>query len=308
VIEASDLTSVREDTAISLAFDEPAWQRRIEISQRPAAVARQHQRRRRHDASSASLRSAGPRVSGCEKRMHTMSSATESIDLERLARIPVATLTQVLQQRGRRHTFVQGLHALDPEWTMAGRARTLRCLPNRAEPGEVTRDVPNTPKLRVIESIQPGEVLVIDAGGDLNGGQVGDILCVRIKQLGGAGVVIDGGVRDTPQVRDVGLPIWVRGSHGGNGYRALYDADYDLPVRCGGVTVIPGDYVVADGDGVVVIPPELIAEVMASASEIEQQEDFIREKIMAGHTTTGVYPPDEATLREFEKWRQSRSG
>jgi hypothetical protein len=109
----------------------------------------------------------------------------------------------------------------------------------------------------------------------------------------------------TQVMQGIGLPVWARGFHGGSGYRALYAADFDNPVRCGGVTVMVGDYVVADGDGGVVIPPELVEEVMAAALEIEHKEVFIREKVQEGHPTATAYPPSGQLLDEYEEWRNT---
>ncbi len=229
----------------------------------------------------------------------------EGIDLERLAKVPVATLTQVMQGIGRPRAFMEGIAPLDSDHAIAGRARTLRFLPARSPADEAARPLPEIPQRRVIESIEPNEVLVIDAGGEVSGGLIGDILSTRIQYRGGVGVVIDGGVRDTTQIRQVGLPIWARGFHGATGYRGLYDADFDNPIRCGGVTVMVGDYIVADGDGGVVIPPDVVEEVMAAAMEIEHKEVFTREKVQEGHPTTTAYPPSGQLLDEYEEWRKT---
>jgi regulator of RNase E activity RraA len=231
--------------------------------------------------------------------------SAEGIDLERLAKIPVATLTQVMQGIGRPRAFIEGIAPLDPGQAIAGRARTLRFLPVRNPETEAARPLSENPQRQAIDSIEPGEVLVIDAGGEVSGGMIGDILSTRIQYRGGVGVVIDGGLRDISQIRRVGLPVWARGFHGGSGYRALYAADFDNPVRCGGVTVMVGDYVVADGDGEVVIPPELVEEVMAAALEIEHKEVFIREKVQEGHPTATAYPPSGQLLDEYEEWRNT---
>lgn len=120
-------------------------------------------------------------------------------------------------------------------------------------------------------------------------------------------MVIDGAVRDTRQIRLVGPPIWARGFHGGTGYRALYDAEFANPVRCGDVTVMPGDYVVADGDGGAVIAPDIVAEVMAAEMEIEHKEVFTREKVLEGHPATTAYPPSGELLVKYEGWLKTHS-
>ncbi len=231
--------------------------------------------------------------------------AAATIDLERLAKVPVATLTQVMQGLGRPRAFMEGIVPLDADAQIAGRARTLRFLPARVPAEEAARPLPEIPQRQVIESIAKDEVLVIDAGGETSGGLIGDILSTRVQHRGGVGVIIDGAVRDTTQIREVGLPIWMRGVHGGTGYRALFDADFDNPIRCGDVTVLPGDYIVADGDGGIAIPPDVVEQVMAEAMEIELKEVFTREKVHEGHPTTTAYPPSGELLAEYNEWRKT---
>ena len=225
---------------------------------------------------------------------------------DELSHVTTATLTHLLSRRGFRNSFMEGIAPLDPAARIVGRARTLRFLPARGSVVSQPGGGEGNPQRLVIESIGPGDVLVIDGGGDVaGGGLVGDILSARIKYLGGVGLVADGAVRDTAQIADVGLPVWVRGVHGDGHGRGLYPADYDQPVRCGGVTVMPGDYIVADGDGVVVIPPEHVADVAAVGFETERKEAFIRRKISVdGYPSTTAYPPNEDVLREYEEYKR----
>ncbi len=227
---------------------------------------------------------------------------------DKLSHVTTATLTHLLSQLGQRNSFMEGISPLDPDAKVVGRARTLRFLPARGPVHGGPGGGEGNPQRLAIESIQPGDVLVIDAGGDVAaGGLVGDIVSARIKYLGGLAVVADGAVRDSAQIRDVGLPVWVRGIHGDNHGRGVYAADYDLPIRCGGVTVIPGDFIVADSDGVVVVPPEHVAEVAALGFETERREAFIRQKVsVEGYPSTTAYPPDENVLREYEAYKREQ--
>ena len=225
-----------------------------------------------------------------------------------LSHVTTATLTLLLNRLGERNTFMEGISPLDPIAKIVGRARTIRYLPARGPAQDGPGGGEGNPQRLAIESIPPGDVLVLDGGGDIAaGGLVGDILSARVKYLGGLAIVADGAVRDSAQIRDVGIPVWVRGIHGDGYGRGLYAADYDLPIRCGGVTVIPGDYIVADSDGVVVIPPEHVAEVAAAGFETERKESFIRDKIsVEGYPTTTAYPPNGDVLREYEAYKREQ--
>ncbi len=227
---------------------------------------------------------------------------------DKLAHVTTATLTALLSKRGIRNSFMTGIAPLDSTVKIVGLARTLRFLPARGPVVSQPGGGEGNPQRLVIESIRPGDVLVIDAGGDVAaGGLVGDILSARIKYLGGVGLIADGAVRDTAQISDVGLPVWVRGVHGDGYPRGLYPADHDQPVRCGGVTVIPGDYIVADADGAVAIPPEHVAEVAAEGFGTERKEAFIRQKISVdGYPSTTAYPPNEDILREYEEYKREQ--
>lgn len=227
---------------------------------------------------------------------------------ELLSKVTTATITYLLAARGEQNTFMLGVSPLDPETKVVGRARTLRFLPARGPKQSGAGGGEDNPQRLAIESIQPGDILVIDSGGDVSGGGViGDILSARIRYLGGLAVVTDGAVRDTAQIREVGLPVWIRGVHGDGYNRGLYAADYDLPIRCAGVTVIPGDFIVADADGVVVIPPEYAAEVATVGFDKERQESWIREKIgIHGYPSTTAYPPNDDVLREYEKFAKEQ--
>ena len=174
--------------------------------------------------------------------------------------------------------------------------------PNPGEPR-------GNPQRTAIETIAAGEVLVIDAGGDLGGGTLGDILCERLKYRGAAGVVVDGVVRDAVQIQAVGLPVWSKGVHGAANFRTLWSAGNDVPIGCGGCTVIPGDYIIADGDGVAVIPSIHAAQIAEEGSETERREQFIRMKIRTeGYSTDRAYPPSDEVMAEYESWKKGEGG
>jgi regulator of RNase E activity RraA len=190
---------------------------------------------------------------------------------------------------------------------MVGRARTLRFLPLREDLVKVQyASVSDRPHRDAIESIEPGEILVIDACGSLEAGVVGDMFTRRVKERGGTGIVIDGSVRDLSTIRTVGLPVFCKGQHGAGINRALMSADYQVPIRLANTAVLPGDVLLGDQDGVVVIPPTEVEGVVAFGVEHEVQERFTRLKLAEGYALDQAYPPNEALRAEYLTWRQTQ--
>jgi regulator of RNase E activity RraA len=228
--------------------------------------------------------------------------------IESFRAIGTCTATALLQQQGLRNTFVMGLGSLAPPpgGVMVGRAVTLRFIPLRET---LTNDaLASSPHRQALERIGPGEVLVIDTGGTLEAAVVGDIFTRRILQRGGHGLVIDGVVRDLGAIRQLGLPVYGKGVHGAGISRALMSVGLNEPICCGGVPVLPGDVVVGDEDGVVVMPPEAVPAVLTAGLHKAELEEFIRERVAAGASLHTHYPPNEAILAEFETWRAARAG
>jgi regulator of RNase E activity RraA len=230
----------------------------------------------------------------------------DDVDMTKLAEVTTATATQLLFKLGIRNTFFEGIKPLAAGAAVIGRARTLRFLPMREDLSPNPSDLRGNPQRKAIETIAAGEILVIDAGGDLGGGTLGDILCERMKYRGAAGVVVDGVVRDAVQIQAVGLPVWGRGVHGAANSRTLWPADSDVPISCGGCSVVPGDYIIADADGVAVIPSIHAAQIAEEGSETERREQFIRMKIRTeGYSTDCAYPPNDEVLAEYESWKKA---
>ena len=229
--------------------------------------------------------------------------------LEQLLIPSTATLTSVLNKRGLWNTFMHGVRPLKPGMKMAGSAFTLRYIPAR-EDLDRTGSVDNlTDPQRVgIEQISPGDVLVIDARGDASAGTLGSILATRIYVRGGVGIVSDGAYRDTPAIAEIGIAAYAAGMNARTNKTIHHPADVQRPIACGGIAVFPGDIIVGDGEGVVVIPRHLAAEVAEAAIAQEEREVFFTEKILAGASIVGTYPPDEKTLQEYEAWRKKRGG
>lgn len=227
-----------------------------------------------------------------------------------LARVSTATLTSVLLKLGLRNTFMTDVHPLIPGTRLVGQAYTLRYIPMRedldADALDGRFDNLTNPQRIAIEHVGPGDVLVMDARGEIRAGTTGNILVTRMKHRGAAGVVTDGAFRDAAGIAAVGLPAYSRGTHAATNVTLHHPVDVQLPIACGGVSVFPGDALVGDGDGVIVIPRHLAEEAASRAIEQERREHFILSKVQAGASIIGVYPPDQETLDEFTRWRQEQ--
>ena len=222
-----------------------------------------------------------------------------------LRRVTTATLQMQLMKRGIRRCVMHGVRALDAQGAgrVVGPAYTLRFVPLREDRDPLARlGASDNPARRAIEDCPEGHVLVMDARGVAHCGTMGDILAMRLEVRGVAGVVTDGGVRDADAVREVGLPVFCAGPAAPATPTEHIPADRQVPVACGGVAVFPGDVLVGDGDGVIVIPEALVEEVAAGAAEQEGIEDFILELVRAGRPVIGTYPPTDAVREEYARW------
>src|SRR6476620_4800546 len=171
--------------------------------------------------------------------------------------------------------------------------------------GEGADDLTNLQR-KGVDTIGAGDVFVIDARGNTNAGSLGDILTARVFRRGAAGIVTDGAFRDTPAIRAMGKPVYARAMHAAVNTTQHFAADLNIPIACGGVMVCPGDVIVGDGEGVIVVPQALAAELAAEAIEQESKETFLRELIDAGRSIRGVYPPDADNLAAYEEWKKKQ--
>jgi regulator of RNase E activity RraA len=227
--------------------------------------------------------------------------------LETLKRASTASITTELFKLGIRHSFMTGVAPLDPNARMVGEAVTLRYLPFREDlNAEQPSSHPEHPQRKTIDNIQAGGILVIDARGSLRSGTLGEILMARLKARGAAGMVTDGAVRDVTGIRGVELPTFIGGVHASASNTVHFAADAHVPIQCGGVTVIPGDILVGDGDGVVVIPRKYAAKIADEAVYHDDIEVYIYERISNGDSLRGVYPPNEQTVKDYEVWKKGR--
>jgi regulator of RNase E activity RraA len=214
--------------------------------------------------------------------------------------VSTATLTTVLLKMGLRNVWLRGpapLHA-DVQ-RIVGPAFTLRFVPAREDMATTAAWASPRSTRAAIEDMPAGCVAVVDAMGVRDAGIFGDILCARMAARQVAALVTDGAVRDLQGVLDSGLPTWAGGTAAPPSVAGLVFVGWQEPVGCGGVAVFPGDTVVADRDGAVVVPQALLAEVVPQAVEQERFEAWVVAEVKAGRPLPGLYPPDAATQARY---------
>ena len=229
--------------------------------------------------------------------------------LEDLARASTATITTQLFQRGFRNTFLNGIRPLNPNAArFVGEAVTLRSIPAREDLDVVSAfQDPNHPQRKAIETVGPGQVLVMDCRGDLRAANGGGILTTRAMKRGAVGIVSDGAFRDSPEIGRMNFPVFAAGASATISLAVHHAVDINVPIGCAGVPVFPGDILVGDEEGVVVIPRHLASEIAAPAAEQEAFEAFILKKVEAGAALPGTYPPNADTKAEYEAFRNAQS-
>lgn len=224
----------------------------------------------------------------------------------KLESVPVAGLSAQLRKRGLNNVSIDGPRPLHPDKKLVGLARTLRFVPNREDLFQSHGGGYNAQK-RIFDSVRAGEVIVIEARGEAGSGTLGDILAIRAHALGAAGIVTDGGVRDADAVTDVGIPVYTLGAHPAVLGRKHVPWDTDITIACGGATVQPGDVIVGDRDGVIVIPIAMADEVVNAALEQELEDAWVAAQVAAGNPVDGLFPPNTEWIAKFEAWRDSEA-
>jgi len=225
----------------------------------------------------------------------------------KLAGVSAATLTTVLFKRGFRNLFLQDVRPLNPNAPrMVGPAYTLRTIPAREDLDRLEAYLdPDHPQRKGVEECPPGAVFVIDSRGDARAASAGGILVTRLHRRGAAGIVTDGGFRDSPEIMELPFPAYHQRASAPTNLILHHCADLNLPIACGGVPVFPGDIMVGDAEGVVVIPADIAQAVADEAVEQTALEDFVQSRVAAGHTIRGLYPmTDAANCSLFEAWRR----
>lgn len=235
---------------------------------------------------------------------HDLDLAPETA--ARLKRASTASIATLLHKRGFRNQYVQGARRLGAQAErMVGPAFTLRYIPAREDLDvvEAFRD-PTHPQRVAVETVPPGHVLVMDCRRDASAASLGSILFTRLQVRGCAGVVTDAGARDAETIAAMAIPCFAAGASAPTNLTKHHAADIGLPIGCGGAPVYPGDVMVGDGDGVIVIPRHLADEIAAEAAGMEAFEDFVLLEIEAGRPVIGTYPPNEETKARFEAYQR----
>ena len=223
---------------------------------------------------------------------------------DKLSRVGTANIANALLKRGLRNTYMLGIAPLSPgQEQLVGPAYTLRFIPSREDIDSMA-NYGRSENLhrRAVEECPPGHVLVIDTNGNADSSSAGDLMAVRMRKRGVAGVVTDGGYRDTPAIRKTGLPAFQFRSAPPATPIGMHPVELNGPIGCAGVAVYPGDVLVGDGDGVVVIPRHLVDEVADEALDAAGYEAFAELQIARGRTIFEVFPATAESRREYDAW------
>ena len=229
---------------------------------------------------------------------------------EKLKTVSTATLATALFKRGLRNQMIQDVRPLNPgDVSMVGEAYTLRYMPAREDlnPISVFQDRGH-PQRKAVEECPEGAVFVIDSRKDARAASAGSILVSRLMKRGVAGIVTDGGFRDSADIAKLAIPAFHNRPSAPTNLTLHQAIDINVPIGCGDAPVFPGDVVVGDGDGVIVIPAHLAEEIADEAVEMTAFEDFVTEQVMEGRSILGLYPAtEERTRTNFAAWRKANS-
>jgi regulator of RNase E activity RraA len=230
--------------------------------------------------------------------------------IEKLYSVSSATASALLHRMGIRQTFIQGPRPAIPGRKVVGSAVTLQFMPQREDVATgITQEYgeKHSALWAVLETIQQGDVLAIQAFGDPYTGCLGEMLITYFRTRGGAGIVVDGYIRDWPRVQHIGVPIWANGFTPNYASQAgLYPWGYNVPIACSRVLVLPGDIVIADDDGAVLIPRQVAPHLVPDTEEHEGWETFSRMRVQQGGELQKYYPLSDEGRQEYEAWRQNQ--
>jgi regulator of RNase E activity RraA len=226
--------------------------------------------------------------------------------IEILRRGSAASITSILRRQGIENSWMD-IKPLVPGTQVVGPAVTLRIVPGRGDLEPLAHAdgtlFPRHPE-EAIDAVQPGDVLVQDGGASVRGGIFGDLLTLRLEVRGAAGLVTDMPIRDAPRLRQQPVPVFARAAQAPGSL--VFNPDYNVPIGCAGVLVFPGDIVVGDDDGVVVIPQALAERVAESILQFEDREEWIRLMLRQGAPLHGLYPPNAEMEARFQAWRREQ--
>ncbi|MDX1433857.1 MAG: ribonuclease activity regulator RraA [Gammaproteobacteria bacterium] len=224
-------------------------------------------------------------------------------------KVSTATICTALFKRGLRNQFIQDVHPLNPSLgNMVGPAFTLRYIPAREDlnPVSVFEDRAH-PQRKAVEECPPGAVFVVDSRKDARAASAGSILIARLMKRGVAGFVTDGGLRDSPEIARLAIPTYHKRPAAPTNLTVHQALDIDVPIGCGDAPVFPGDIVVGDAEGVVVVPSAIADAIADEAIEMTAFETFVAEEVMKGRSILGLYPAtDEQTRKDFAAWLERK--
>jgi regulator of RNase E activity RraA len=239
--------------------------------------------------------------------------ALKTTTRDKLKVVSTATICTALFKRGFRTQFIQDVRPVNTQRdvktpNMVGEAFTLRYIPAREDLNPITvfQDRAH-PQRKAVEECPPGAVFVIDSRKDARAASAGSILVTRLMKRGVAGIVTDGGFRDSPEIALLAIPAYHSRPSAPTNLTVHQALDINVPIGCGDAPVWPGDVMVGDGEGVVVIPAHLADEIADEATEMTAFEDFVTEKVNEGRSILGLYPPtDESSRADFAAWRKAK--
>lgn len=220
-----------------------------------------------------------------------------------------ATASGELRRLGIRNAFLQGPVCMTPGASIVGPALTLQFMPKREDLYPDAEYVQPERQLHrhALYHAQAGDIVVVDARADMTSGVFGEMMMTYFRGRGGLGVVIDGCIRDSAAIKQLGLGLWLRGvTPNFHTQTNIFPFAVNVPIACGGVTVVPGDLVIADDDGAVVVPIALAPQLAAKAGEHVEWEEFSRLKLAEGGDLRTYYPLSDAARAEYEAWRRAQ--
>jgi regulator of RNase E activity RraA len=237
-------------------------------------------------------------------------TSLSKITRAKLKKISTATIATCLYKRGLKNQFIQRVKPLKfGKPTMVGEAFTLRYIPAREDlnPVSVFKD-PKHPQRIAVETCPKGSVLVIDSRKNAKAASAGSILVTRLMKRGASGIVTDGGFRDSAEIAALPFPSYHKRPSAPTNLTLHQALDINVPIGCGDVAVFPGDAIVGDDDGVMVIPAAIVDEVADECIEMTIFEEFVLEKVKEGDSIIGLYPPtNDQTLCDFNKWKLEKN-
>lgn len=230
--------------------------------------------------------------------------ATEAEIVEILSKVTTATITTILLKKGLRNIWLRGTRPIRPgQSRLVGRAFTLRFVPTREDLATPASWASPISTRAAIEAMPEGCIAVADAMGVTDAGIFGDILCARMAKKNVAALITDGVVRDLAGVLSTGLPVWCQGTAAPPSVAGLTFVNWQEPIACGGVAVFPGDLIVVDDDGAVLIPAALVDDVLVEGPEQEALEGWFMTEVEAGAALPGLYPPNAENKARYEAFR-----